>query len=140
MKQYMDIEKSFLTEKQIEVLKLRARGKTQAEIARELQTSRSNIHSIEKRAKENIEKAENTLKISKKIKSPVMVKIKINEDIMEGSKKLLSKADEKEIHVSSDMPELISKIRNEAEGKLEGRRAIKEIELYLSPNGKVLVS
>lgn len=136
----MDIGKSFLTEKQIKVLRLREEGKTQAEIARKLQTSRSNIHSIEKRAKENIEKAENTLQISKKIKSPVMVKIKINEDIMEGSKKLLSKADEKEIHVSSDMPELISKIRNEAEGKLEGRRAIKEIELYLSQNGKVQVS
>ena len=136
----MDIEKSFLTEKQTKVLRLRAKGKTQAEIARKLQTSRSNIHSLEKRAKENIEKSENTLKISKKIKSPVTAKIKINEDIMEASKKLLSKADEKGIHVSSDIPELISKIRNEAKDKLEGRRAIKEIELYLSPNGKVQIS
>jgi len=140
MSDNIDIEESFLTEKQVEVLRLRAEGQTQAEIARELQTSRSNIHSIEKRAKENVEKAKNTLKISKKIESPVSVKIKINEDIMNSSKKLLSKADEKGIHVSSDMPEIISKIRKEAKGKLEGRRAVEKIELYLSPKGKVLVS
>lgn len=136
----MEEEKSFLTEEQLRVLKLRAKGMTQVEIAKKLGTSRSNIHSLEKRAKRNIDRARKTLELAKKVQSPVTVKIGINEDILEGVEKFFTKADEAGIHVSSDTPELISKIREEAEDKLEGRRAIKNIELCLTSEGEVIVS
>ncbi len=136
----MEEEKSFLTEEQLRVLKLRAEGLTQADIAEKLGTSRSNIHSLEKRAKRNIDRAQKTIELAKKIQSPVVVKIEINEDILNGVEKFFSKADEAGIRVSSDTPELISKIREEAEEKLEGRRAIEDIELVLTSEGNVLVS
>ncbi len=136
----MEEEKSFLTKEQLQVLKLREKGMTQTEIAKKFGTSRSNIYSIEKRAKRNIERARKTLELSKKIRSPVVVKIGINEDIINGVGKFFSKADEAGIHVSADTPELISKIREEVGNRLEGRRAIEGIELCLTSDGKVFIS
>ncbi|MDP6459375.1 MAG: Tfx family DNA-binding protein, partial [Candidatus Hydrothermarchaeota archaeon] len=54
-----------LTERQIRVLKLRARGHIQAEIARQFGTSRANISAIEKKAMINIERSKNTLNLTK---------------------------------------------------------------------------
>lgn len=136
----MESDESFLTEKQKEILRLKVKGLSQAEIARKLETSRANINSILKRADENIEKSKNTLKIYRKIKSPVKVKIRVNDDIINGIEKLLSKADEEKIHVSSDIPELVSKIKRESNDRLQGRRAIKEIHLLLDEKGKVHVN
>lgn len=133
-------EESFITEKQAEILKLRSKGLTQSEIAEKLGTSRSNICSLEKRAEKNIERAEKTIELAQKIKAPVHIKIEINEDILDSVKKFFSKADEAEIHVHYDTPELISKIQNEAGKKLEGRRTIKTIELSLTPEGNVIIN
>ncbi|KXB05168.1 hypothetical protein AKJ50_01665 [candidate division MSBL1 archaeon SCGC-AAA382A13] len=136
----MEKEKTFLTEEQEKILKLRSQGLTQAKIAERLNTSRSNICSLEKRARKNIEKAKKTIKLAKKIQSPVTLTINANEDILNSVKKLFSRANEENIHVALDTPELISKIKNEADEKLEGRRAIKKIELSLTSEGGVIIS
>lgn len=135
----MNEKESFLTETQTKVLKLKSKGLSQSEIAEKLDTSRSNICSLEKRAKQNIQRAEKTLDLAEKIQSPISVKIHVDEDILDAAKRLFSKADEAEIHVNSDTPEIMSKIRNKAEDKLEGRRAIEEIKLSLSSDGEVNV-
>ena len=46
-----------LTKKQIEILKLRSNGYSQADIAKKLGTSRANISAIEKSAWENVKRA-----------------------------------------------------------------------------------
>lgn len=135
----MEDKKTFLTETQAEVLRLRREGLTQAKIAERFGTTRSNICSLEKRAKENIEKAERTLNLARKIRAPVTVTIGKDEDILDSAKNIFRKADKANIHVSLDTPGLISKIEQEAEGKLKGRRATEEIQLSLTPEGEVLV-
>ncbi len=136
----MKVEKTFLTESQEKVLKLRSEGLSQSEIAEKLGTTRSNICSLEKRAEKNIKKAENTVYLSKKIRSPIKMTITRNEDVLNSAERLFSKANEAHIHVNSDTPSLISKIRDEAGQKLEGRRAIEKIELFITPEGEVIVS
>ncbi len=135
----MEENESFLTDRQMKVLELRAKGLSQAEVAQELETSRANICSLEKRAERNIERAKRTLKMAKRARAPVRVTIEINEDILESVKKFFSRADEAGIHVSLDTPELISKLRDEAGDRLEGRKASEEIELNLNPQGDVLI-
>lgn len=135
----MDEKKTFLTETQAKVLRLRRKGLSQAKIAEKFGTSRSNICSLEKRAKENIEKAERTLNLARKIRAPVTVTIKPDEDILDSAKDLFRKADEADIHVSLDTPGVISKIEQEADNKLKGRRAVEKIQLSLTPEGEVLV-
>lgn len=136
----MGKEKTFLTEKQLEVMRLRAEGLTQAEIAKRLDTSRANICSLEKRAEENVERAKNTIHLAKRTKAPVRMKIHKDDDILDSVKKLFSEADEAGIHVLQDTPGLISEIREQAGERLEGRRASEEIELSLTHEGKVLIN
>lgn len=123
----------------MKVLELRAKGLSQAEVAQKLETSRANICSLEKRANRNIKRAKNTLKMAKRARAPVRITIEVNEDILDSVEEFFSKADEADIHVSLDTPELISKLREKAGDRLEGRRASGEIELNLTHQGKVLI-
>lgn len=132
-------EDTFLTEKQTTVLKLKAEGLNQSEIAEKLGTTRANICSIEKRANKNIKKAEKTTNLAKKIQSPVTVTIGAGEDILKSVKKIFSEADKAGVHVSVGTPELISKIKEKAEERLKGRRSTGQIELSLTPDGEIII-
>lgn len=88
--------KSFLTEQQIRVLQLRAKGLKQSEIAEILGTSRANVSILERRALEKIEKARNTLLLWEQINSKISVEVKKGEDIFQVPEKLFKKADELE--------------------------------------------
>lgn len=136
----MEEKKSFLTELQAKVLKLRSKGLTQTEIAEKLETSRSNVCSLEKRARNNIEKARETISLAEKIQAPMSVEVKPGDDIIESTKKLFSKADEKGIHISLDTPGLISMIEEKTENKLKGRKAEEKIEISATREGKVIIS
>jgi Tfx family DNA-binding protein len=74
--------KSFLTKRQVMVLRLRQSGLTQDEIARRIKTTRANVSLIEKRARENIDRSRETLKEWESIVSPVRVIIKKGTDVI----------------------------------------------------------
>ena len=56
-----------LTERQVEVLKLREQGQTQQEVAEQLGTTDSNISAIERAAEQNVTKARRTLALVRTI-------------------------------------------------------------------------
>lgn len=136
----MKTEDTFLTDAQIRVLKLREAGLSQAEVARKIGTSRANVCSLEKRAKRNIRRAKRTIDLAEKIRSPAIVEVGPDEDILDGVKRLFSAADEVGIRVKLDTPALLTKIQQRAGGKLRGRAAIDKIELALTQDGQVIVS
>ncbi len=131
------VKDTFLTKMQARVLEFRAKGLTQAEIAKQLKTSRANVCILERRARQNITRAERTLKLSAKLLAPVVLKIKPGDDIMSVPGRLFSTADVAKVDVKLDTPALIAKIRREAQDKLRGRTAIAPIELVLTADGEV---
>ncbi len=63
-----------LTKIQLEVLRLRMTGLTQEEVATRLETTRQNISLVERRAKRNLEKAEETIAAYRKLeRSPQLL-------------------------------------------------------------------
>ena len=130
---------TFLTEAQARVLELRAKGMSQAEIARKLRTSRANICILERRARENIARAERTLKLAAKLRAPVVLEVKPGEDILEMPKRLFKAADAAKIRVKLGTPEIIAKIQEGAKDKLHGRSATQRFELALTSEGDVLI-
>lgn len=121
------------------VLELRAKGLSQAEVSRKLKTSRANVCILERRAKENIMRARETLRLATKIQAPVTVRIRSGEDIFIALKRLFRAADRAKIRVELDSPRLIAKIREGAADKLQGRVTTDQIELVLTVDGEVLV-
>ena len=130
---------TFLTKMQEQVLELRAKGLTQAEIARQLKTSRANVCILEHRARRNIARAEKTLKLSEKLFAPVVLKIKPSDDILKVPDRLFKAADAAKIRVKLSTPDIISKIREGAKDRLHGRSATQSFDVVLTSDGKLLI-
>ena len=131
------VEDSFLTDMQIKVLKLRKKGLTQEEIAKMFGTSRANISMIEKRARENIKKAYNTIKIYNQIMAPLSIEIEDGIDVLKIPDIVFEKADNEGIKVKYNTLELIEFIKEQASEFIEKRTVKKKFKVYVLENGEL---
>ncbi|MDY6866025.1 MAG: Tfx family DNA-binding protein [Halobacteriota archaeon] len=131
--------KSFLTEQQIEVLRLRELGLTQKEISERLGTSRENISIIEKRGRTNIERSVETLKEWELIKSPIAVIIEKGTDILYIPKLIFDEADKKGIKVKSNLVEIITMIEVEKKELIKNRVLNSDLEILVTNRGDVKI-
>jgi Tfx family DNA-binding protein len=130
---------TFLTDMQVKILELRARGLTQSQIADQLKTSRANICIIERRARENLAKAERTVKFAAKLRAPAIIELKPGDDIMDAPKMIFEAADGAKIKVNLSTPEIIAKIKESSGNRLQGRSVRERIELVLTRDGGLLI-
>jgi Tfx family DNA-binding protein len=130
--------KSFLTEQQIRVLQLRAKGLKQSEIAEILGTSRANISILERRALEKIEKARNTLLLWEQINSKISIEVKKGEDIFQVPEKLFKKADELGVKVPYSTAEIVAFLVEHA--PIHDRLAKRDFTLFLDREDRLRVS
>ncbi|WP_461866647.1 Tfx family DNA-binding protein [Thermococcus sp.] len=130
--------KSFLTEQQIKILQLRAKGLKQSEIAELLGTSRANISILEHRALEKIQKARNTLLLWEQINSKISVDVKQGEDIFDVPEKLFKKADEMNIKVPYSTAEIIAFLVEHA--PIEDRITKRDFTLFLDAKDRLRIS
>ena len=128
---------SFLTNTQIKVLKLRKKGLTQEEIAKLMNTSRANICMIERRARENIEKAKNTLKIYKNIISPIKLVVDKDTDVFQIPKLIYETSNKHNIHINYNSLELIDMIHNSMKNNIEKRIVKKPFVINILEDGNI---
>ncbi|WP_461863302.1 Tfx family DNA-binding protein [Thermococcus sp.] len=130
--------KSFLTEQQIRILQLRAKGLKQSEIAEILGTSRANISILEHRALEKIQKARNTLLLWEQINSKISVDVKQGEDIFNVPGRLFKKADELGIKVPYSTAEIVAFLVEHA--PIEDRITKRDFTLFLDAKDRLRIS
>ena len=130
--------KTFLTEQQIKILRLRAKGLKQSEIAELLGTSRANISILERRALDKIEKARNTLLLWEQINSKISVEVMAGEDIFTVPDRLFKKADELGIKVPYSTAEIIAFLVEHA--PVEDRLAKRDFTLFLDAKDRLRIS
>lgn len=136
----VDIKETHLTKRQFEVLKWRKEGKSLAEIAGRLHTSRSNISSIAKIAELNVRRAKNTLKLVETIKWPVKINVKTGSNVYEVSERVFRAADVRHIKVSQNYSEIVRLITETLGWKnLKRRRALRDFSIMVSKEGEVEV-
>jgi len=130
--------KSFLTEQQIKILRLRAKGMKQSEIAELLGTSRANVSILERRALEKIEKAKNTILIWEQIHSKISVEVRKGEDIFTVPERLFERADRLGVKVPYSTAEVIAFLVEHA--PVEDRLAKRDFTLFLDAKDRLRVS
>jgi len=130
--------KSFLTEHQIKILRLRAKGLKQSEIAEMLGTSRANVSILERRALEKIEKAKNTLLIWEQINSKISLDVKAGEDIFTVPERLFRRADELGVKVPYSTAEIVAFLVEHA--PVEDRLAKRDFTLFLDARDRLRIS
>jgi len=101
----------FFTEKEYNVLKLRAQGLTQREIARILGVSRTTVSVLERSALKKVKLAEKTLGIYRELYSESIFIIKPGVKLAEIPAIILRKADEANIKLKGDFTYIYSQLR-----------------------------
>ena len=135
----INIEDTFLTERQLEVYIRRKRGESLSEIANALGTSRSNICAIERKAKNNIKKALNTIKLIESLEYPVRITINAGTDLYDIPGIIYRKADERDIKIPLSGPSILRLIEDTCSHKLRNRQVLRDIVIGINERGDVTI-
>ena len=130
---------SFLTDRQIEVLRLRQLGSSQQEVADRLGTTRSNISILEKRAHQNIARAERTLQQWMMIRAPITCRAKAGTDVFDLPRMVFAAADERGMRLPVTSLDIVVQLRRRAPRLFKKRALEQDAEIYVTEEGDVLV-
>ena len=134
-----DAEASVLTRRQAEVLAFRERDVSQADIAEKLGTSRANVSSVESSARENIEKARETVAFAEALSAPVRVTVEAGTDLYDVPNMVYSACDEAGVKVNRTAPEVMKLVGEAAGDAVHGREVRRDITVSVTGDGTVQV-
>ena len=134
------IEGSLLTERQLEVMKLRAQGMTQQMVADRLGTSKSNVSALEIAAQKNIERARKTLEVAARTRALLRVEIPSGTDVNDVPTLVYSKADDNGVRLLESGPVIISRMMGDVNDRIRGRLVVSPFEVTISENGEIQFS
>jgi Tfx family DNA-binding protein len=124
-----------LTERQIEVLKLRAQGYTQKRVAQQIGTSRENVVLLESRAKMNIERARATLDSLRHQGLAVSVDIPKGTHLVDIPRIILNRANRAKIKLGANFTRIYEDMRFKARNHVSGTRVSRPIVVTVYPDG-----
>lgn len=130
---------NLLTDRQIQVLKLRSRGITQERVARQLKTTRENVSILESRARRNIKRAKATIEMLEDLGMAIRITIKPETPVLEISNLIFKKADDANVRLQLDCIDLLEKIKMRAKNKIKSKKVVNPISVVLLPYGDLLV-
>ena len=130
---------NLLTDRQIQVLKLRSQGLTQERVAKQLKTTRENVSILESRARRNIKRAKATIEILEDLGMATRITIQPGTPVLEISKIILKKADDANVRLQLDCVDLLEKIKMKTKDKIKAKKVVNPISVVLLPYGDLLV-
>lgn len=135
-----DQERSLLTRRQAAVFVMRESGFTQATIAEHIGTTRENVSGIEARARENVEKARETVEFVAAVSAPIRVEIPTDTDLYDAPTLVFDACDEAGVKVGHNAPELMKLISDAAGSAVDGRAVKTTLVVTVTSDGTVQVS
>jgi HTH-type transcriptional regulator, fmd operon transcriptional regulator len=130
---------SFLTERQTKVLQMRLCGLSQQEVADHLGTTRSNVSILEKRAHQNIARAERTLQKWMMLRAPISLQAKAGTDVFDLPKMIFAAADEKGIRLPVTSLDIVVQLQHSAPHLFKKRALERDAQIYVTLEGEMLV-
>ncbi|WP_290818429.1 Tfx family DNA-binding protein [Halovivax sp.] len=134
-----DPDASVLTRRQAQVLALRERGESQAEIAERLGTSRANVSSVEGSARDNVERARETVAFAEALHAPVRIRIPAETDLYDVPQLVYEACDDAGVKVDHTAPDLMKVIADAAGDAVSGRQVDRELVVGVTSTGEVRV-
>jgi len=130
---------SFLTKRQLEVLQMRHQGLSQQDVADRLGTTRSNISILEKRAHQNIARAQRTVQQWMMIRAPISLFVKGGTDVFEIPRMIFAAADEMGIRLHVTSMDILVQLRRNAPQLFHKRVLGRDARIYVNENGEAMV-
>jgi hypothetical protein len=134
-----EADHNVLTRRQAEVLCLREQGIAQAAIADWLGTSRANVSSVEKSARENVARARETVAFADALTAPVTLTIEPDTDLYDVPERVYAACDDAGVKVEHAAPALMKRVSDAAGDAVSGRRVSEELLIGVTADGTVRV-
>ncbi len=128
-----------LTKIQLDVLKLRIAGLTQEEVAGRLGTTRQNVSLVERRARRNVEKAEETIAAYKRLNIAASITLKPATHLVDVPRMLVDAADAAGVRISGDFSQVYRDLRHSAGERIKGPRVVEAVEVHILRDGEIFV-
>jgi Tfx family DNA-binding protein len=132
-----DAEENALTRRQATVLALRGGGRSQADIAEQLGTSRANVANVEASARANVRKAREAVAFAEALRAPVRVAIGADTDIYDVPDAVYAAADEAAVTVEHGAPELMKRVVDAAGDAIRDRAVTAPLVVIVTRDGEV---
>ena len=130
---------TLLTQRQWQVMRLRATGLTQAQVAKRLHTTRENISIVEHRAHENLKAAKATLAALEQLSESKEVIIPSGTSIFEATSMILLRADVLGIKMKMNADSILAALRSKCRGRIRGHHLTAVVKIRISEDGSVTI-
>jgi HTH-type transcriptional regulator, fmd operon transcriptional regulator len=138
-KDHTEETKSFLTDRQMQVLRLRAQGFSQQDVAKMIGTTRANISKLERRAHKNIMAARKTIHGWMKIQAPIITQIPAGTDVLRVPDMIFKEADLMGIHLLANSIDLIVRLKAKAPFLFMRQNLPKDVVIFITREGQILL-
>jgi Tfx family DNA-binding protein len=111
---------------------------TQQHVADLIHTSKANVCTIERSARENIQRAKETLTFVNTLDARLLCVIKKGSDLFDSVPLIIEETQKTGTQISFDQIDLINQLRNEFPHRIHGRYIKQDIEVFLETSGGLL--
>jgi len=133
------LKSGLFNQQQLKILRLRARGFTQLEAAKELGTTRANISMIEWRARRKLERAHETIQAYEALQSSHTVSVEKGTKLAEVPLMVLHEGDKRHVHIKSDLIEIVRLVKALKPAVVREGRVTHRLEFKINERGKLEV-
>lgn len=130
---------TLLTPRQWHVLRLRATGLTQAQVAKRFHTTRENVSIIEHRAHENIRAAKATVAALEQLSDSKEMIIPSGTSIFEATSMILLRADILRVKVKMNADAILATLRSKCGGRLRGHHLTAVVRVRIREDGFLII-
>jgi Tfx family DNA-binding protein len=128
-----------LTSRQWEIIRYRAKGLTQADVAKRLNTTRENVNEVEHRARVKIDAAKATLSLLEELDSTRAVLVPSGTSIFEAVAMTILRADVLGVRLHSSADDILATMRSNWGSKIGGHRLTSVAKVEIAADGTVLI-
>ena len=139
VKELAEETKSFLTDRQLQVLRLRSQGLSQQEVAKMMGTTRANISKLERRAHQNIIASRRTIHDWMKVQAPIISQIPAGTDVLRVPDMIFREADLVGIHLPANSIDLIVRLKAKAPFLFKRQSLPKDVVIFITREGQILL-
>ncbi|MCL4437813.1 MAG: Tfx family DNA-binding protein [Candidatus Thermoplasmatota archaeon] len=127
--------RTLFTERQLEINRLLREGISRAEIASRLGITVQDVSITERRFRENLEKAVNTVNLAKNLSVVSSISLASGTHILDASKMIMNYADSEGIKLKDNTLSVVSGLRGYLGSDLKNGRMKRDVEVLILPDG-----
>jgi Tfx family DNA-binding protein len=130
---------TLLTQRQWQVMRLRATGLTQREVAKRLRTTRENVSIIEHRAHRNLRGAKAALAALEQLSESKEVIIPGGTSIFEATSMILLRGDVLRIKLNMSADSILAALRSKCKGRMRGHHLTAVVRVRIREDGAIII-